>query len=565
MRRVKIVLNSLIITTLCFSSLFLFADIEIPQGKSGSDYVEEAKRSVGGISVKEAKEIYDRDKTTVFVDVRPYTEYAKYGYIFRRLDLPAGRLIFDARFRVPHKDTPIIIYAKKGKRAAISGAQLVQMGYTNVRYMKGGILAWKRAGYPIMYSSFVGTIDMPLGKTPEEFLKESEAVAGEGITPFEAKKRVDTNPNTVILDVATRREHAIIGFKIPGAVITSYGEIVFTDFMKKTFPDANIPIITTCTTGKRGLQIAKVLKEMGYKNVTYIRGGLGAWRKAGLPLEKYQPAQERKIKPFSFLQIEPPQGKTGKDFANEAKRYIRGISPVEAKRKFGNREAIFVDVRRRSEYKDGFIEGSLDLPLGRLIFDARRRIPNKNIPIITYCEKGMRGAIAGSYLVQMGYTNVRYLEGGILAWKRAGYPVVISPYYYKIDLPQGKTPEEFLKEAKGVAGEGITPLEAKKRVDTNPNTVILDVATPIEHTLLGKIEGSLLLEEGRVPLNIKKKVHDARTPIIVVCSTGKRAILTAKVLKEMGYKNVTYIRGGLQVWKKAGLSTVSYVKGEEEL
>ncbi|OQX85383.1 MAG: hypothetical protein B6D55_07520 [Candidatus Omnitrophica bacterium 4484_70.2] len=565
MRRVKIVLNGLIIAMLCFFSISLFAQVEIPRGKSGSDYVNEAKRYVSGISPVEAKEIYDRDKTTVFVDVRPYTEYAKYGYLFRRLDLPAGRLIFDARFRIPHKDTPIIVYAKKGKRAAIAAAQLVQMGYTNVRYMEGGILAWKRAGYPVMHSSFVGTIDMPRGKTPEEFLKETEAVAGEGITPLEAKERIERDSNTVILDVATRREYAIIGGKIPSSIVTSYGEIVFTDFMKKVVPDANIPIIVTCTTGKRGLQIAKVLKEMGYKNVTYIRGGLGAWKKAGLPLEKYEPTQERKIKPLNLLQVEPPQGKTGEDFANEAKRYVRGISLIEAKKKFDNKEAIFVDVRRRSEYKSGFIEGSLDIPLGRLIFDARERIPNKNTPIITYCEKGMRGAIAGSYFVQMGYTNVRYLEGGISAWKKAGYPVVISPYYYKIDLPQGKTPEEFLKEAEAVAGEGITPLEAKRRMDRDPNTVILDVSTPIEHTLLGKIEGSLLLEQGEVPFNIKKKVHDARTPIIVTCSTGKRAILVAKVLKEMGYKNVTYIRGGLGAWKKAGLPTATYIKGEEEL
>ena len=565
MRRVRIVLNSLIVTALCFFPISLFAGVEIPQGKSGSDYVKEAKRNVQGISVKEAKEIYDRDKTTVFIDVRPYIEYAKYGYIFRRLDLPAGKLIFDIRFRIPHKDTPIITYAKKGKSAAISAARLVQMGYTNVRYMEGGILTWRRAGYAIMYSSLVGTIDMPRGKTPEEFLKEAEAFAGEGITPLEAKKRMDTDSNIVILDVATRREYAIIGVKIPGSIVTSYGEIVFTDFMKKIAPDANIPIITTCTTGKRGLQIAKVLKEMGYKNVTYIRGGLEAWRKAGLPLERYEPARERKIKPVNLFQIEPPQGKTGKDFGNEAKRNVQGVSVEEAKRKFDNKEVVFVDVRRRSEYKGGFIEGSLDMSLGRLIFDARGRISNKNIPIITYCEKGMRGAIAGSYLVQMGYTNVRYMEGGISAWKKAGYPVVMSPYYSKIDLPRGKTPEEFLKEAETFAGEGITPLEAKKRMDTDSNIVILDVSTRIEHTLLGKIEGSLLLEKGRVPFNIKKKVHDARTPIIVVCSTGKRSLLTAKVLKEMGYKNVTYIRGGLEAWRKAGLPTASYVKGEEAL
>jgi len=289
MRRAKIVLSSLIITTLCFFSISLFAQVEIPRGKSGSDYVNEAKRIVGSISVKEAKEIYDRDKTTIFVDVRPYTEYAKYGYLLRRLDLPAGRLIFDARFRIPHKDTPIITYCKKGKRAAIAAAQLVQMGYTNVRYMKGGILGWKRAGYPIMYSSLVGTIDMPQGKTPEEFLKEAEAVAGEGITPLEAKERIDKDPNTVILDVATPIEHTLLG-KIEGSLLLEQGRVPFN--IKKKVHDARTPIIVTCSTGKRAILVAKMLKEMGYKNVTYIRGGLKAWKKAGLPTVGYVKGEE---------------------------------------------------------------------------------------------------------------------------------------------------------------------------------------------------------------------------------------------------------------------------------
>ncbi len=266
-------------------------------------------------------------------------------------------------------------------------------------------------------------------------------------------------------------------------------------------------------------------------------------------------------------QIEAPKGKTGVDFGNEAKRYVQGISTYEAKSIFNSdKSTIFVDVRRRSEYvADGYIEGSLDLSLGRLIFDIRMRIPNKDVPIITYCKKGMRAAIAGSQLVQMGYTNVKYLEGGILGWKNAGYPVVMSAYMGKIKMPAGKTPEDFLREARGMVGEGISPIEASRRRDSDPNTMILDVATRREHGLLGKIEGSLIMDAGKVAFNIKKKVHDANVPIITTCTAGKRGLLTAKILKEMGYKNVTYIQGGLNAWKKAGLPTATYVSGEEQL
>ncbi len=284
----RFVISGLIVAAACFFlTTSLFAQVEVARGKSGNDFVKEAKEHVQEISKEEAKRIYDTDKTTLFIDVRPHSEYIEHGYISRRLDLPAGKLIFDARMRMPNKDTPLITYCKKGKRSAIAAWQLVQLGYTNVKYLEGGILAWRKAGYPIVMSAYAGVINMPPGKTPEDFLREAKGLVGGGVSPAEAKQRLDSDIRTVILDVATRREHAILGNTIPGSILTGYGAIVFTDFMKKTVPDANTPIITTCSAGKRGLLIAKVLKEMGYKNVTYIQGGLKAWKKTGLPLNKY--------------------------------------------------------------------------------------------------------------------------------------------------------------------------------------------------------------------------------------------------------------------------------------
>lgn len=43
-------------------------------------------------------------------------------------------------------------------------------------------------------------------------------------------------------------------------------------------------------------------------------------------------------------------------------------------------------------------------------------------PIVLYCRGGARSAGAAA-LVQAGYTNVRHLDGGILAWEVADYPL----------------------------------------------------------------------------------------------------------------------------------------------
>ena len=50
-------------------------------------------------------------------------------------------------------------------------------------------------------------------------------------------------------------------------------------------------------------------------------------------------------------------------------------------------------------------------------------IPDKRSEIILYCGGGYRSALAAESLRQMGYTNVRSMDGGMRAWREAGYPI----------------------------------------------------------------------------------------------------------------------------------------------
>lgn len=273
-----------IISAVCLGlATFSFAQLEVPQGKSSNDYIGEAKASVSSISVQAAKAALESDKSTALIDVRPHSEFKSDGYIDNRKSLPAGRLIFDVRMRLPNRNTPIIVYCKKGKRSVLAAHQLAQMGYLNVKYLDGGITTWKNSGYLVIKNPKDGIIDMPKGKSPEEFVNEARAVAGDGISAQQAQKRISSDPKVVILDVATRREHALLG-KISNSLVMEQGKVLFN--IKKKVHDANAMIIVTCSGGKRAVMTAKMLKEMGYKNVTYINGGLDAWKKAGLSLVK---------------------------------------------------------------------------------------------------------------------------------------------------------------------------------------------------------------------------------------------------------------------------------------
>ena len=49
--------------------------------------------------------------------------------------------------------------------------------------------------------------------------------------------------------------------------------------------DRNRPIITTCGGGGQASLAAKVLKDMGFTNVSILEGGTNGWKSAGLPVE----------------------------------------------------------------------------------------------------------------------------------------------------------------------------------------------------------------------------------------------------------------------------------------
>ncbi len=81
-----------------------------------------------------------------------------------------------------------------------------------------------------------------------------------------------------------------------------------------------------------------------------------------------------------------------------------------------------VDVREESEWQQGHIAGAIHLGKGILERDIEAQIPEKRADIVLYCGGGFRSALAADNLQKMGYTRVRSMDGGIRAWREAGYP-----------------------------------------------------------------------------------------------------------------------------------------------
>jgi thiosulfate sulfurtransferase len=82
------------------------------------------------------------------------------------------------------------------------------------------------------------------------------------------------------------------------------------------------------------------------------------------------------------------------------------------------KQLLVIDVRGWLEYMMGHIPGAQRLNRDRIL----KEIPKDQSIAIT-CLSGHRSVISAQWLVTQGYRQVYNVQGGLLAWQGAGYPV----------------------------------------------------------------------------------------------------------------------------------------------
>lgn len=92
------------------------------------------------------------------------------------------------------------------------------------------------------------------------------------MTQEEAKARMDSKDEIIVLDVRTEAEYN--DEHIPGAILIPNETI--TDEMPELLPDLDAEILVYCRSGNRSAQAAKKLLSIGYTNV-YDFGGIINW------------------------------------------------------------------------------------------------------------------------------------------------------------------------------------------------------------------------------------------------------------------------------------------------
>lgn len=98
------------------------------------------------------------------------------------------------------------------------------------------------------------------------------------------------------------------------------------------------------------------------------------------------------------------------------------ISPDYLKAILQKKDFVFINVH--IPY-DGEIEKTdLFIPYNKIQNVLDQLPPNKSAKIVLYCRSGSMSTTASKTLVSLGFNNVWNLEGGMIAWKNQGYPVL---------------------------------------------------------------------------------------------------------------------------------------------
>ena len=91
-----------------------------------------------------------------------------------------------------------------------------------------------------------------------------------------------------------------------------------------------------------------------------------------------------------------------------------------------NPSVVVLDVRTAGEFAAGHIENAINIDVESGSFDSEIAKLDKTVEYAVYCHSGRRSGIAADKLAAAGFEKISNLEGGIIAWQSAGYPLITA-------------------------------------------------------------------------------------------------------------------------------------------
>jgi len=103
--------------------------------------------------------------------------------------------------------------------------------------------------------------------------------------------------------------------------------------------------------------------------------------------------------------------------------------------------------------------------------------------------------------------------------------------------------------------ENLTPRQSWDLMQQNPNAVLIDVRSKVEHGFVGHPIGAIHIPWKEAPdwkvnaqflRDVVNRVSNKNTPILLLCRSGQRSLDAAKALEDIGYQRLINIIDGFE-------------------
>jgi rhodanese-related sulfurtransferase len=340
------------------------------------------------------------DDEIALIDLREQGEFGA-CHLFWAVNVPLSRLELEISRLVPRQSTPVVITAAGDTVFAVRGAAtLAALGYTDVTICPDRLADWVASGFTL-YSG-INVPSKAFGEAVEHHYGTPALRASD------LKAMQDRGDDLVVLDSRTFAEYH--NMSIPQGISVPGGELAYR--VRDMAPSADTTIVVNCAGRTRSILGAQSVINAGVPNkVIALENGTMGWHLAGLELEhgrtdRFPSGDPETLDAAIAMRDRIAYGHNIETI--DRARLTEWQDPAE------RRNLYLLDVRDPDEFVAGHLPGSRSAPGGQLVqaTDFQIGVPNGRVVLID--DTGVRATMTAHWLVQMGYSDVYVLDGGLV-------------------------------------------------------------------------------------------------------------------------------------------------------
>jgi rhodanese-related sulfurtransferase len=103
---------------------------------------------------------------------------------------------------------------------------------------------------------------------------------------------------------------------------------------------------------------------------------------------------------------------------------LPNVSLEQARAEHEAGKVLMIDIREQQEHATGVAQGVVLLPMSQVAQRVAEIPKRADQPVLLICNTQNRSRAVTEALKEQGFTNIRYVNGGMSEWAKRGWPMV---------------------------------------------------------------------------------------------------------------------------------------------